>query len=227
MACFGQTDTIKLFYDKNWKIIRNPLEAEYSRVAFENDNGYWEVKDYFKSKKIQMEGFYLDKKLTKMQGPFVWYYENGQVKTKSQYHNNDQIDEHYEYYESGELDTFRKFDNSGELVEQHLYKKDGSESNFTNAEFPGGIPEMYSFLGEHIKYPKDLRKKGLEGRVVVSFVVRKDGSLDNVNVVSSPNSSLSWEAVRVVRQMPKWKPADRDGIPLDIQYKLPVNFTLQ
>ncbi|MEO6687206.1 MAG: TonB family protein [Dyadobacter sp.] len=227
LACFAQTDTIKLFYDKNWKVIRNPLEAEFSRVAFENDNGYWEVKDYFKTKKLQMEGFYLDKKLTKMQGPFVWYYESGQVKMKSQYRNNDQIDEHYEYYESGQLDTFQKFDNSGKVVERHLYKKDGSESIFTDAEFPGGTQEMYRFLGEHINYPKELRKKGLEGKVIVSFVVRKDGSLDNLHALSSPNSSFSWEAIRVIRQMPKWKPAYRDENAISIKYNLPVNFKLE
>jgi TonB family protein len=227
MACFGQTDTLKLFYNKDWKVIRNPSEAEYSRIAFENDNGYWEVKDYYKNKQLQMEGFYLDKKLTRKQGHFLWYYENGKVKTKAQYNNNNQIDDYYEYYEGGQIDTFRKFDNSGKLLEENLYKKDGSDSHFSNAEFPGGSQEMYRFLGERTKYPKDLRKKGLEGKVVVSFVVETDGSLNNVNVLASPHSSLSWEAVRVVNQMPKWKPAARDEIPVRIQYNLPINFTLQ
>lgn len=76
-----------------------------------------------------------------------------------------------------------------------------------NAQFPGGDEACMKWLQEHIKYPEGYTSNQPQGKVVVSFIVERDGSLDSIMVKSSPDPLLSEEAIRVVREMPKWKPA--------------------
>lgn len=76
-----------------------------------------------------------------------------------------------------------------------------------NAQFPGGDKACMKWLQEHIKYPEGYTSNQPQGKVVVSFIVEKDGSLDSIMVKSSPDPLLSEEAIRVVKEMPKWKPA--------------------
>ena len=91
--------------------------------------------------------------------------------------------------------------------------------------FPGGTYAMYKYLADNIKYPADAKAAGKEGRVIVQFVVRKDGSVSDVSVVRSVgNVSLDNEAVRVVSSMPKWSPGTQGGKPVNVQYTLPVQF---
>ena len=96
-----------------------------------------------------------------------------------------------------------------------------------NAEFPGGEKELRKYLSEHIKYPVIAQENGIQGRVVVSFVVEPDGSISNVQVVRGVDPSLDKEAVRVCKQMPKWNPGKQNGQAVRVKYNLPVQFKLQ
>lgn len=98
--------------------------------------------------------------------------------------------------------------------------------NFTLAEYPGGEDACYSFLSRNVKYPKDAQDAGIQGRVLVRFFVNADGSIDDVEAVRSPHESLSKEAVRVVKLMPKWKPGTEDGKPARTRFNLPIMFRL-
>ena len=95
-----------------------------------------------------------------------------------------------------------------------------------NAEFPGGEEACFKWLGDNIKYPKDCLKKKIEGRVFVSFVVEKDGSITDVKTLKSPHKSLSKEAERVVKAMPRWKPGRFNNEPVRVRYTLPVAFKM-
>ena len=96
-----------------------------------------------------------------------------------------------------------------------------------NAMFPGGENECYKWLSEHIKYPAIAQEQGIQGRVFVQFVVNRDGSIVDVKVLRSPDPSLSKEAERVVKMMPKWKPARQGNKPVRSRFNLPVMFKLQ
>lgn len=96
-----------------------------------------------------------------------------------------------------------------------------------NPEFPGGMEECLKWLSEHIKYPSICQEQGVQGRVMVSFVVNKDGSIVDVKVVRSPDPYLSKEAERVVAMMPRWKPGRQRGKPVRVKFVLPVLFRLQ
>lgn len=94
-------------------------------------------------------------------------------------------------------------------------------------EFPGGEAAMYKWLGENIVYPAAASEEGVQGRVVVEFVVGKDGSITNVRVVRPRHPALDKEALRVVKAMPKWMPGRNNGQPVKVTYTLPVTFRLQ
>ena len=95
-----------------------------------------------------------------------------------------------------------------------------------NAQFPGGDKACMKLLQEHVKYPKDCLTKQVEGRVIVSFIVEKDGSVDSIKVMKSPHPSLSKEAIRVVKEMPRWKPARWNNKCIKSRFMLPVIFRL-
>jgi protein TonB len=93
-------------------------------------------------------------------------------------------------------------------------------------EFPGGQEAMMKYLSESVKYPKEASKDGIQGRVVVQFVVEKDGSISEVEVIKKVNEHLDAEAVRVVNAMPKWKPGKQKGENVRVKYTLPISFRL-
>lgn len=94
------------------------------------------------------------------------------------------------------------------------------------ASFPGGDKACMAWLKERVKYPKDCLKERIEGRVIVSFIVEKDGSIDSIKVFRSPHSSLSEEAIRVIKEMPRWKPAREGNKCIKSRFMLPINFKI-
>ncbi len=93
-------------------------------------------------------------------------------------------------------------------------------------EFPGGTQALLDYLRKNIKYPPLCRENGIQGRVLVSFVVNKDGAIVEPQVVKSVNKQLDQEALRVISTMPNWKPGKQRGKPVRVKYTVPVNFRL-
>ena len=93
--------------------------------------------------------------------------------------------------------------------------------------FPGGPSALMQYLSSNIKYPVVAEENGVQGRVVCTFVVEKDGSITDVRVVKSVDPSLDKEAVRVVKSMPKWIPGKQNGSAVRVKYTVPVTFRLQ
>ncbi|MBQ8065607.1 MAG: energy transducer TonB [Prevotella sp.] len=93
--------------------------------------------------------------------------------------------------------------------------------------FPGGPAALMQFLSSNIKYPVVAEENGIQGRVVCTFVVEKDGSITDVRVVKSVDPSLDKEAMRVVKSMPKWIPGKQNGSAVRVKYTVPVTFRLQ
>ena len=95
-------------------------------------------------------------------------------------------------------------------------------------ECPGGQQAVFKYLSENVKYPVIAQENGIQGRVICQFVVNRDGSIVDVEVVrSAGDASLDKEAVRVIKSMPKWKPGKQRGKAVRVKYTLPVNFKLQ
>ena len=94
-------------------------------------------------------------------------------------------------------------------------------------EFPGGTPELMKFLQENVKYPEEAMKNGIQGRVLVQFIVEKDGSITELKVVKKANELLDGEALRVANAMPKWTPGKQKGEVVRVKFTLPITFRLQ
>lgn len=92
--------------------------------------------------------------------------------------------------------------------------------------FPGGISGLRTYLNQNIRYPAEAQDNCVQGRVVVSFVVGKDGHISDVTVLRSVDPSLDKEAVRVIRNMPRWTPGKQGGEPVKVRYNVPVSFRL-
>lgn len=93
--------------------------------------------------------------------------------------------------------------------------------------FPGGNAALMAYLSNNVKYPFVAQENGVQGRVIVSFVVERDGSITDVTVVRSVDPSLDREAQRVVRSMPHWNPGKQNGSAVRVKYNVPVSFRLQ
>ena len=93
--------------------------------------------------------------------------------------------------------------------------------------FPGGNVLMLKYLADNIKYPASAVKAKKQGRVIVGFIVQKDGSITHAKIVRSIDPELDAEALRVVKGMPKWTPGTQLGKPVSVKYTLPVKFSLQ
>ncbi|MDD3040210.1 energy transducer TonB [Bacteroides sp.] len=94
-------------------------------------------------------------------------------------------------------------------------------------EFPGGTDQLMKYLASHIKYPTISQEMGTDGRVIVQFVVDKNGSITSPEVVRSVDPYLDKEALRVISTMPKWKPGEQNGKKVRVKFTVPVTFKLQ
>ena len=92
--------------------------------------------------------------------------------------------------------------------------------------FPGGQGAMMEFLSKNIKYPIVAEENGIQGRVLVKIVIKKDGTIDSPKVIKSVDPSLDKEAIRVVKTMPKWIPGKQKGKPVYVSFTVPVTFRI-
>ena len=94
------------------------------------------------------------------------------------------------------------------------------------AEFPGGQRKLMEYLKKNVKYPQLALDKSIEGRVLVKFTIKKDGTIDDIRVIKGVDSILDEEAIRVVKNMPKWIPAQHNGKDVNSTFMLPISFRL-
>jgi TonB family protein len=92
--------------------------------------------------------------------------------------------------------------------------------------FPGGVFAFSQFLRNNIVYPPNARQNNIQGRVITKFVVERDGSISNIEVISSPDDDLSMEAIRVIKKSPRFYPGMENGRTVRCEYTLPITFTL-
>lgn len=94
-------------------------------------------------------------------------------------------------------------------------------------EFPGGMVELMNYISSNVHYPADALAAGIEGRVTTMFIIERDGTLSNVQILRGIDPSLNAEALRVIRSMPTWKPGYQNDKPVRTRYTVPVNFRIQ
>lgn len=93
-------------------------------------------------------------------------------------------------------------------------------------EFPGGMQGLFEYMQNNVNYPKEAKNQKIEGRVIVSFIVEKDGSISDVHPLTAVHPLLDKEAMRLVNEMPQWKPGTEKGKAVRVSFALPVSFKL-
>lgn len=94
-------------------------------------------------------------------------------------------------------------------------------------EFPGGMASLLKFINSSIKYPVIAQENGIQGKVIITFVIDKSGEVNNVKIFRGIDPSLDAEALRVVKNLPNWKPGKQNGRTVKVNYNVPINFVLQ
>jgi len=121
-------------------------------------------------------------------------------------------------------------DTDQSLTKSETVEKEEEEIVFVMVEdmpqFPGGDKALMTWISKNVEYPKIAQKNGIEGRVYIDFVVTKDGDVKQVKLARSASPSLDAEAIRVISNMPKWKPGKQRGQNVNVQYTIPINFAL-
>jgi TonB family protein len=127
--------------------------------------------------------------------------------------------------------TFTEDYVDGNLIAGISVDENNVTNNYTKREiqpqFPGGLAAFGKFLGDNIRYPNTARQNGIQGRVVVKFVVERNGKTTDFVISSSPREDLSEEAIRVLKMSPTWVPGVQYGREVRVSYTVPVNFALQ
>ena len=131
-------------------------------------------------------------------------------------------------------------DNNTNKVNDIVKDKEGDDSNLQKddndkaydvveemPQYPGGVGKLMEYVSMNVRYPKEAESKSIQGRVVTTFVIEKDGSIADAEVVKSVDPALDAEALRVIKAMPKWTPGKQDGKPIRVKYTMPITFALQ
>lgn len=124
-----------------------------------------------------------------------------------------------------------KAQNADVTIDEPINSSNNNDKIYTSVEkapeFPGGgLEQFYKYLGSTIHYPDDARANNVQGRVIVTMIIEKDGSLTNIRVVRGVSSSLDKEALRALSLCPKWNPGTQNGRPVRVAYTVPISFTL-
>ena len=120
--------------------------------------------------------------------------------------------------------TIVKIDESSVKKKQQKAQNESDGNIDKMPEFPGGLAELKSFIGQNIKFPPSLKEAGIEGRVIAKFVVKADGTIADTEVLKSPHELFTEEALRIIRLMPKWEPGMSGGKPIDVAFTIPIMF---
>lgn len=189
-------------------------------------NGEWLT--YVKDGSLKKsENFYYGK----LDGSFAEYWDGQQIKEQGSYENGRKIGLWKLFYEDGKLAGEENYDVYGKKEKSSYFHKNGEpakyEDLFTLPSYEGGLTEFYNFLGTKIQYPRTSARERIEGTVKLSFTVKKDGTVEDVSVISAPNEELGEEAMRVLSMSRNWIPGKMFGEVVNVKYNIPIKFKLR
>ena len=157
-------------------------------------------------------------------------------KFKIEVSEGDDLQISYVGYETTKIALNKAYSDKGNQYMVGLLKEGRSSKANANGvfdvvdempQFPGGASKLFEFIAQNVKYPKEAENAGIQGRVIATFVVEKDGSISEAKVVKSVNPLLDAEALRVINAMPNWTPGKQRGEAVRVKYTVPVSFHLQ
>ncbi|SFC28360.1 TonB family C-terminal domain-containing protein [Flexibacter flexilis DSM 6793] len=232
-SSYAQTDTT--YYDDDDKEVKSWDYCTYYKITHNEPTK--ETVNYYTAAGQHTSEYHYDVNFTddghKMQTPsgvHKKWYSNGKLKSEENYNSGKLDGTVNTFWENG---TKRREDifKNGQSVQGKCFNQNGEEIPYiayiVNPSFDGGLEALMKFLQINVRYPKEAQKYNVEGIVYVGFVVEKDGSIADIEVVKGVVKELDEEALRVTKMMPKWQPGLLEGEPLSVRYTLPFRFAFK
>jgi TonB family protein len=250
----GQELIKKEFFDANWNVSDSSTAAYYKVTERENtisDRGtvstfdingtiisyseyasLYELKRHGINKRYDENGALTSLyhyEFGELNGSFTHYHSNGIVKIKGAYFRNELMDSLYSFYESG---SYRRKDLylNGKLVSGNCYTESQQDTiHFdyeVEASFNEGAVSIQRWIQDNLVYPEEAIERDEQGRVFVSFIIEKDGSISTIQIERGVSKSIDQEVNRLISSMPNWIPGEFDGYKTRTKVRLPLNFSL-
>jgi len=186
-------------------------------------NSYFSNGTLWENSNYNEEGEYI--------GTYSKYYKNGSIRDTGNYVDDKKVGEWKYYFKNGQVSCEAMYENGNEINSSY-WNSDGSvQSDTSNVNrdphFPGGEAEMYKFLGQNLTYPTEARDNNIFGRVYVSFVVRKDGSIEDIRILRGVHPLIDEVSLNVIEKMPDWIPGIDHNRIISVKFNLPILFSLQ
>ena len=231
---FGQNK--KIFFDKKWKETIDSVGAEYYRIVNKTKDGLnhniYNVEDFYKNDAIQMQGTFQDEDLKVKNGLFVWFYKNGNKQTVALYNGNKKNGELQKFYENGALKRVEIYKDDS-IISGKCFTISGQDTCYfpwdSNAKFrkTKEFNAFRDFVNSKVKYPEELAKDGIEGRVEIQFCINTLGEQCDISVLESPHPLFTKAAIKAVTSHEKWEPAIKEGRKVKQKFTIPITFKLQ
>jgi len=195
--------------------IKHPFNpAQYTDTIYYLQSGTVMAKDEMYDVEYKNANSTVSAIISIQNGRYDEWYISGE-KRVSTFYTKDKLDGTFTvFYKNGRIKRAEKW-KEGQWQEGECFDESGNKTNYCSylemAEFIGGLPALYDFIGHELKYPKYAQIMGIQGVVNVQFIVDMDGSITDAKILNGIANSLNKEALRIVNAMPKWKPARLEG----------------
>ena len=228
------------YLDKNNKEVKSFDDTtSYSVVLHELTNSDRKVERQFtKNGKLMIEKHLIDvpdekdniKTVSKLDGKYKYWYNNSQIKQEIDYKYGKYDGKILSYWANGQLKREDKYE-YGKFIQGKCFNDQGKEIEYflfeIMPEYPGGVKSLTEQISNILRYPANMQKQGIQGKVKVGFIVGKDGHISDVAIITGVNADLDEEAIRVVKKLHDFKPGMYDGENVSVHYTIPISFTLQ
>ena len=218
------------YLDNDYAELDNILTATYIRYDYKYSNYFEQRTIALNNRSIAKVIRFEDATKKVFQDTSFFYADSNRLMKLQVYKHGLREGALLKFWSNG-LKMREEFYHADTLVSGHCYLQSGLEVPYfpaeKMAEFPGGMNVLYAYLVDNIKYPEKARRKGIEGRVRIKFIIQEDGSVADLKVQKSVEPLLDAEALRVVANMPHWIPGQQEGKNVKVQFVLPITFSLQ
>jgi len=225
---FGQSKITKNFRNGLWEIC-DSVSARYVvyETNYDTSLNRGLVKTYSLDNILISETEYSDLKSKIISGYSKGYYSKGELMFFANYEHGKKEGDFKAFYRSGKIKRVDKYENNN-LVSGKCFTESGLDTLYYNyeelPEYLGGEKGLRKFLSKNFKYPKEAITKGITGRVIVGFLINKEGEIIGPHIVKGVHPLLDSEALRIVGLMDKWTPGKQNGEFVDVKYLQPISF---
>jgi TonB family protein len=222
----------RVYYNALSEVTKDTSNYKHYEDIAKQENGGVYVKRYNDEHFLVQEGAFSEYDATKRspEGLHKQYRPTGELWYTQEFIKGERNGELRSYYPSGTLKRVENYINN-QRTDGECFSEDGSAIAFTpleqRPEYPGGEEALMQFISQEVQYPLDAMESGITGTAVISFVINKEGAVQDIRILKDPGGGCGREATRVVQSMPLWTPGYMDDQPVKVRYSLPIKFNLE